>query len=134
MGRALCVAIISAASFCVFAACSEDSSNGPQLGDAELQQVLLEVSYEPDVESYTGLTKSGEELWDLFSTNFETLLQGSDFTVSSPESLTDMSLTEDFSDEDFTSSRILGIDEAYRKTKSSQSVLAFHAIWLDGYY
>ena len=100
----------------------------------ELREVIVEVSYEPNAEPYTGSVPLGGDTWGLFESNMVALFEGTGITVSSPSRLEQMTEMEDLPDTDFDVDRILALDEAYRRTGASPGRRVFHALWLDGYF
>jgi len=70
---------------------TDDTMDEAQIGDPELAQIVLQVSYEPGAEPYTGPGLLGGDTWSLFRTNASALFEGTGVTVSSPDGLDQVS-------------------------------------------
>jgi len=114
-----------------FASCDGPgpASDGPEIGDADLTTVHVEVDYQPGAEPYTG-----SRSWGLFQENVDALFEGTGVTVIAPSELSEMQELAAAEQEDFTSSDLLALSEASLDTAADDHTRVFHVLWIDGYY
>ncbi|MEL6348738.1 MAG: hypothetical protein AAFV53_36880 [Myxococcota bacterium] len=113
---------------------SNDDDNGPAIGDPALERIVLEVSYEPGAEPYTGPSPIGGDTWALFENNMAALFVGTGVTIENPNTLDEMGQIPEQDGQSFDVDRLLALDEAYRDTAATDSSRVYHAIWVDGYF
>lgn len=108
------------------AACGSDPL--PNLFSTEVEQMVLEVDYQQGAEPYTQ-----DNIWSLFSANAQALFAVAQRTIIVPQTLGQMELMQDITQQEFTTTDLLTISRAYRDEFDTVARRAFHVLFLNGF-
>jgi len=129
-----------------FLSCSSSDSAGSRGGSTSydtpktffstMNQLTVEIAYEPDAEPYVGNGPGGRPLWNFVKNNLAALFEGREtsVTVTVPTTLAEMQAIPDRNSETFSIDAILEIAELYRRGRSTATEGNFFLVFLNGYY
>lgn len=117
----------------LLAACggTDEPETVVDLFQGAVDEVLLQVAFEPGAEPYTGEAPFDGDLWDLFEANAAALFDPAGVRVTAPRTLAEFVELPDQTDMAFDIQELLDLAELIRPERQERQEV-FQAIWLDG--
>lgn len=117
---------------CALHACSEDAEPVSPFA-ASVRTIVVEVDYAAGAEPYTGEAGQLGDIWGLFGENAARIF-GEAKTVTFPSQLDQMERLDDVTGTSFSVDEILALAEEHRDEASTDSVVTYYVLWLDGFF
>ncbi len=108
----------------------------PSVFFSTMEQLTLEVAYEPGAEPFTGNLPNTQNIWTITEANLNALFDGraKEPTITVPKTTTEMTALEAQSQTGWTTDEILALAGKARKNQSTATHSRFLLLFVKGYY